>query len=63
MYENGVLSRIFGLKWEEVADGWRSLHNEELHSPYVSTNVIRVIKSRRIIWMRHVARMEEIRNA
>jgi hypothetical protein len=56
-FENKVL-RIFGPKREE--DGsWRKLHNEELHSLYSSTNIVRVIKSRRLRWAEHVARMEE----
>jgi hypothetical protein len=50
--------RIFGRKWEE--DGsWRKLHNDELHSPYFSPNIVRVIKSRRMRWAGHVARMRE----
>jgi hypothetical protein len=53
-----VLRRIFGPKREE--DGsWRKLHNDELHSLYSSSNVVRVIKSRRMRWVGHVARMEE----
>jgi hypothetical protein len=50
--------RIFGPKREE--DGsWRKLHNDELHSLYSSLNVVRVIKSRRMRWVGHVARMGE----
>jgi hypothetical protein len=45
VFENGVL---IGPKREEVAGGWRSLHNEKLHNLYASLNIIRVIKSRRI---------------
>jgi hypothetical protein len=48
MGENGVLRRIFGPKREEVAGGWRRLHNEELHNLYALSNTIRVIKSRRM---------------
>jgi hypothetical protein len=44
--ENRVLRRIFGLKREEVAGGWRRLHNEELHNLYASSNIISVIKSK-----------------
>jgi hypothetical protein len=52
--------RIFGPKREE--DGsWRKLHNDELHSLYSSPNIVRVIKSRRIKWAGHVARIEERR--
>jgi hypothetical protein len=56
--ENRVLRRIFGPKREE--DGsWRELHNDELHSLYSSPNIVRVIKSRRMRWAGHVARMGE----
>jgi hypothetical protein len=49
---------IFGPKREE--DGsWRKLHNYELHSLYSSPNIVRVIKSRRMMWVGHVARMGE----
>jgi hypothetical protein len=51
------------LREEEVAGGWRRLHNEELHNLYTSPNVIRVIKSRRMRWLEHVARIGEMRNA
>jgi hypothetical protein len=53
-----VLRKIFGPKREE--DGsWRKLHNDELHSLYSSLNIVRVIKSKRMRWARHVARMWE----
>jgi hypothetical protein len=53
-----VLRRIFGPKREE--DGsWRKLHNDELHNLYSSSNVVRVVKSRRMRWAGHVARMGE----
>jgi len=45
--------RVFGPKREEVAGGWRRLHNEELHNFYTSPNVVRVIKSGRMRWTRH----------
>jgi hypothetical protein len=45
-----------------VAGGWRILHNEELHSLYTSPNIIREIKTRRLRWEGHVARMGETRN-
>jgi hypothetical protein len=58
VFENRVL-RIFGPKREE--DGsWRKLHNDELHSLYSSPNIVRVIKSRRMRWAGHVARMREV---
>jgi hypothetical protein len=43
--ENAVLRRIFGPKREEVAGGWRRLHNEKLHNLYASTNIVRGIKN------------------
>jgi hypothetical protein len=58
VFENRVLRRIFGPKREE--DGsWRKLHNDGLNSPYSSLNIVRVIKSRRLRWAGHVARMGE----
>jgi hypothetical protein len=60
VFENRVLRKIFGPKREE--DGsWRKLHNDELHSLYSSPNIVRVMKSRRIRWTGHVARMGERR--
>jgi hypothetical protein len=57
VFENRVL-RIFGPKREE--DGsWRKMHNDEIHSLYSSPNIVRVIKSRRMRWAEHVARMGE----
>jgi hypothetical protein len=44
VFQNGALKRIFGPKREEVAEGWRRLHNEELHNMYASPNIIAVIK-------------------
>jgi hypothetical protein len=52
-----VLRRIFGSKRDEVMGGWGKLHNEELHSMYCSSSIIRMIKSRRMRWAGHVARM------
>ena len=48
MFENRVLRRIFGPNRDKLTDNWRSLHNEELYDAYCLTNVIRVIKSRRM---------------
>jgi hypothetical protein len=59
VFENRVLRRIFRPKRDEVTGGWRKLHNEELHNLYSSPSIIRVIKSRRMRWARHVARMWE----
>ena len=56
-----MLRRIFGSQRDEVTGEWRKLHDEELIDPYSSTNVIWVIKSRRIGWAGHVARMGERR--
>jgi hypothetical protein len=53
-----VLRRIFGPK-REKDESWRKLHNDELHSLYSSPNIVRVIKSRRMRWVGHVACMEE----
>jgi hypothetical protein len=58
-----VLKRIFRSKREEVAGGWRTLHNEELHNSYASPNIITVIKSRNMSLVVHVACMGETINA
>jgi hypothetical protein len=50
VFENRVLRRIFGPKRDEVTGGWRKLHNDELHNLYISSNIIRMIKSRRMTW-------------
>ena len=62
VFENSILRGIFGPKRNENGE-WRRLHNEELHSLYRSLSIIRVIKSRRLRWAGHVARMEEGRIA
>ena len=62
LFENRILRRIFGPKSSENG-GWRRLHNEEIHSLYRSPNIVRVIKSRRLRWAGHVARMGEGRGA
>ena len=61
VFENMVLRRIFGPRRDEVTEEWRRLHNEELNDLYSSPNIVRVIKSRRIRWAGHVARMGEER--
>jgi hypothetical protein len=63
VFENKVLRRIFGPKRDEVTGEWRRLHNKELYAVYYSPNIIRVIKSRRLRWAGHVARMGERRGA
>ena len=62
VFENMVLRRIFGPRREEVMGEWRRLHNEELNDLYCSPNIVRVIKSRRMRWAGHVARMGEERD-
>jgi hypothetical protein len=57
VFENRVLRRIFGPKRDEVTGGWRKLHNVELHNLYFSPSKIRIIKSIRLRWAGHVARM------
>ena len=61
MFENRALRRIFGPRRNEVTREWRKLHYEELNDLYFSPNVVPVIKSRRIRWVGHVARMGERR--
>jgi hypothetical protein len=57
VFKDRVLGGIFGPKRDEVTGQWRKLHNEELHSLYSSPSIVRVIKSRRMRWSGHVARM------
>jgi hypothetical protein len=57
--ENRVLRRIFGRNRDEVTGEWRRLHNKELYALYSSPNIIREIKSRRLRWAGHVARIGE----
>jgi len=61
VFENMVLRGIFGPRRDEVTGEWRRLYNEELNDLYCSPNIVRVIKSRRIKWVGHVARMGEER--
>jgi hypothetical protein len=59
VFESGVLSRVFGPRRDEVTGDWRELHNEALHGSRSSPYVIGTVKSRRIRWAEHVARMRE----
>jgi len=61
VFQNMVLRRIFGPRKDEVTGEWRRMHNEELNDLYCSPNIVRVIKSRRMIWAGHMARMGEER--
>jgi hypothetical protein len=54
---------ILGPKWEEATGGWRRLHYEECRNLYASPNTFRLIKSRGMRWIGHVACMGEMRNA
>jgi hypothetical protein len=60
VFENRVM-RIFGPKRDGVTGGWIKLHNEELHNVYSSPSIIRIIKSTRMRWAGHMARMGEKR--
>jgi len=59
VFENSVLRRVFGSKRDEVTGEWRKLPNEELREFYFLPNIVRVVKSRRMRWVEHVARMGE----
>jgi hypothetical protein len=59
VFENRVLRRVFGPKRDEVTGEWRKLHNEELSDLYSLPNIVRVVKSRRMSWAGHVARILE----
>src|SRR5215475_8100354 len=61
VFENRVLRRVFGPKTDEMTGEWRKLHNEELNDLYSLLNIVRVVKSRRMRWAGHVARMGEDR--
>jgi hypothetical protein len=63
VFQNSVVRKIFGPKWEEVTGDWRKLHDEELQDLYWSSDIIRVIKSRGMYCAQHVARVGEMRKA
>jgi hypothetical protein len=62
VFDKRVLRGIFGTKRDEVKGEWRKLHNAELHDLYFSHSIFRMIKSRRVRWAGHVARMSERRD-
>ena len=59
VFENTLLRRVYGPKRDEITKEWRKLHNEELSELYSLPNIVRVVKSRRMRWAGHVARMGE----
>ena len=61
MFENRVLRRIFGPRRDEVTGEWRKQHNEQLNDLFSSPNIVRAMKSRRMRWTEHVARMGDRR--
>jgi hypothetical protein len=63
VFEKRVLWIIFGCKRKEVAEDWKRLQNEELHKLDVSSDVVRLIKSRRMRWSWHVACTRNVRNS
>jgi hypothetical protein len=63
VFKNRVMRRISGLKRDEVTGEWRKLHNEELRDLYSSQSIIRILKSRKMRWADHVARMGKKGNA
>jgi hypothetical protein len=63
VFENRVLRKMFGPKRDEVTGEWKKLHKEELRDLYSSPSIIRIIKSGRLRWVGHLARMGEKRNS
>ena len=61
VFENRVLRKVYGPKRDEVTGEWRKLHNQKLNDLYSLPNIVRVVKSRRMRWAGHVARMGEDR--
>jgi hypothetical protein len=63
VFENSVLRKMFGPKRDDVTEAWRCLHDEQLYDLYSSSNIIRVIKSRRMKWAGRVIHMGDRRGA
>jgi hypothetical protein len=63
VFENRVLRRIFGPKWNKIPEEWKRLHKVCLYAMYSSPNIFRVVKSRRMRWAGHVAFMGDRREA
>jgi hypothetical protein len=59
VFKNTVLRRIFEPKRDRVVGGWRKLHDEEFHKLYSSLSIMRMVKSKRIKWAGHLARMRK----
>jgi hypothetical protein len=59
VFEKRVPKRIFGPRGDEETGVWRKLHNEELHNLYPSPSIIRMVKSRRMGWTRHIVRLRD----
>jgi hypothetical protein len=59
VFENRVLRRIFGPKIKELPGGWSGLYDEDLYNLHSATSIIRMIKSRSMKWVEHVARMAD----
>ena len=63
VFENRILRKIFGPKWEEVGGNWRKVRNKQLHGSHFSPPIVKVITSRTMKWAGHVAREREKGNA